>query len=339
MRFVPYHLVGDRPNIVVDGPGLPSSVLTLSHWPATTSPPELAADLSAHIALRYLAQAGRWPRADLVSNDHLDQDGLAALFALVRPEEALERRQLLGEVASAGDFATFADRDAAGVSFALACLADPDRTTLPPSLFPVDHWERCGGLYEELLGTLPELLARPGRHRRLWGEELASFLETERAFDAGRVRIEEHAGLDLAVVRIPEGSCRLLATRFASRADAAVHPASVNNRTSCFRLVLVEGRRYELVYRYESWVRYTSRRPLARVDLAGLADRLCAEEPHGARWRFDGVGALEPRLRLDEGEESGIGLERFVSFLGDELRRGRPAWDPYRPAGVGALVT
>ena len=37
------------------------------------------------------------------------------------------------------------------------------------------------------------------------------------------------------------------------------------------------------VYRYETWVQYTSRRPRARVDLTPLAEELTAEEPGDAR--------------------------------------------------------
>ena len=38
LRFVPYHELGDRPNVVVDGAAAPSTVLTLSHWPSLSPP-------------------------------------------------------------------------------------------------------------------------------------------------------------------------------------------------------------------------------------------------------------------------------------------------------------
>ena len=52
----------------------------------------------------------------------------------------------------------------------------------------------------------------------------------------------------------------------------------------------------ELVQRYETWVRYASRRLSARVDLAGLAETLDEIEEGPARWAFDGIGAMTPRL-------------------------------------------
>ena len=51
------------------------------------------------------AGGGRHGAATVVSNNHFDQDGLVGVFALSFPEEAEARRDLLVEVARAGDFA------------------------------------------------------------------------------------------------------------------------------------------------------------------------------------------------------------------------------------------
>ena len=80
LRFVPYHELGDRPNVVVDGAAAPSTVLTLSHWPGSPTPPELLDDLSAQIAFHTLAEPERFAGVDLVSNNHFDQDGLVSAF-------------------------------------------------------------------------------------------------------------------------------------------------------------------------------------------------------------------------------------------------------------------
>ena len=79
MRFVPVGEIVDRPNVISDGAALPSTVLTLSHWPASPTPAALAEDTSARIAFRYLDDVRRWPAAEAVSNDHFDQDGLVTV--------------------------------------------------------------------------------------------------------------------------------------------------------------------------------------------------------------------------------------------------------------------
>ncbi len=336
MRFVPYHHLADEPNVVVDGAPGAATVLTLSHWPATPTPAELAADTSAEIVFRYLEEPHRWPSAEAVSNDHLDQDGVVSVFALVSPDRAVPRRRFLEEVASAGDFGVFSDPDAARVSFALATLADPERSPLGGASFPPSYSERCGGLYEEIVGRLPELMDDPERHRRLWADEEAALVATEREVADGRISLEEVPELDLVVVSVPGGEPSRPRSCVGGRPRSSWHPAAVSNRTPSLRVLAIEGRRYELIYRYESWVRYTSRLPAPRVDLEPLAVALDAEESAGARWCFDGVAAVVPSLRLSSDGESSIPPDRFISLVRSFLASAPPAWDPYR-SGSAAL--
>jgi hypothetical protein len=329
LRFVPVGELLDRPHVIADGAALASTVLTLSHWPHSPTPPGLADDTSARIAFRYLDDAGSWPAAEAVSNDHFDQDGLVTVYALTSPAKARARQAVLEDVAAAGDFATFEDRDSARVSFALAALADPERSPLGSGLLRSPYPELCAGLYEELLGRLPELVDHLEIHRRHWEEEDAALAAAEAALTSADIVIDEVPGLDLAVVTIPANRPARLATRFSSRRDAACHPAAINNATNALRILTLHGHRYELVYRYESWVKYTSRRPLPRVDLAPLAAQLQEEEQNGARWSFDGVAALVPSLRLADGDESDIAPARLRETVERYLATAAPAWDPY----------
>ena len=108
-----------------------------------------------------------------------------------------------------------------------------------------------------------------------------------------------------------------------------MHPSAIHNATDRFALLYQQGRRYELVYRYETWVQYVSRRPRARVDLTAFADELTAEEPGDAHWAFEGVGALEPTLELVGAEESAIAPDAFRARITEFLRAAPPAWDPF----------
>ncbi|HEX6475775.1 MAG TPA: DUF6687 family protein [Acidimicrobiales bacterium] len=329
MRFTPANQLTERPHVIADGAALPSTVLTLSHWPASPTPAALAEDTSARIAFRYLDTVADWPSPEAVSNDHFDQDGLVSVYALVAPDEARARQAFLEDVAAAGDFATFGDRDAARVSFALATLADPERSPLGAGLFDAPYPDLCAGLYEELLGRLPELVDHVEAHRPLWHEEDAALTAAEDALAAGDMTVDEVSDLDLAVVSVPADRPAALVTRFSSRRDAACHPAAINNATSALRILVLQGRRYELVFRYESWVKYMSRRPLPRVDLGPLAEQLQGEERNGARWSFDGVAALVPSLRLGDGDESDIVPARLRAMVERHLATAAPAWDPY----------
>ena len=91
-RFLPYEDSAAVANVVVDGAPNDATVLAISHWPGIPAPPGLAADLSAQMAFAYLDQLPDHPVAEVVTNNHFDQDGLAGLFALVSPEETDRHR-------------------------------------------------------------------------------------------------------------------------------------------------------------------------------------------------------------------------------------------------------
>ena len=124
MRFDSYESSRTKPNIVVDGSPNASTVLALTHWPGIEQPTGLAADLSAQMTFNYLDRPVAHPPAEIVTNNHFDQDGLVCIHALVDPERSLEHRDLLIDVAAAGDFGTYRFREAARASMAIARLGE-----------------------------------------------------------------------------------------------------------------------------------------------------------------------------------------------------------------------
>ena len=111
------------PNIVVDGSPNEGTVLTLTHWPGYPQPSGYHFDLSAEMAFHYLDEPIEHPTAEVVTNNHFDQDGLVGLHALVEPEPSLANRQLLIDVAAAGDFGTYRDRRAARASMTISAYS------------------------------------------------------------------------------------------------------------------------------------------------------------------------------------------------------------------------
>jgi hypothetical protein len=326
--YVPYHLLDDRPNVIVDGAAHANTVLTLSHWPASGSPPDLAADLSAQIVFNYLDRPERRVGAVAVSNNHFDEDGLVAMFAALEPDAAQQRRDLLVDIASAGDFGTYRDRRAVRAAFAISAYADPQQSPLGVALAVESYQEQMAALYRELLPRVPELADHVDRYRRLWEREDALLAESESALADGRILIEEVPVLDLAVVIVPERWHDRRVHRTAP-AEQTVHPVAVHSATERSRLLLVQGRRYRFRYRYETWVRYVSRRPLPRVDLAPLTARLSERERHG-HWQADAVSGITPGMLLVGAEESSIDVGDLRAELERYLADAPPAWSPYR---------
>ena len=328
MKYVPYQQLAERPNVIVDGAANAHTVLSLSHWPHSPTPAELAADLSAEIVLRYLERPELHVPVEVVSNNHFDEDGLVGVWAMVNPDEAQRRCDLLVDIAAAGDFATYRYRRAARAAFTLSAFADPDHSPLGANVFAVDYPDLVATLFDELLPRLGDICDRPDDYRALWEAEDAALTESEAAIENGAATIEELPALDLAVVTIPADLDLRRVHRFTQRRTEAIHPMAVHNATDCFRVLVVQGRRFRFHDRYESWVQYVSRKPLPRVDLAPLAKRLSELERHG-RWQADGVDAITPVMQLVGGDETGIDITTFRAELERHLAEAPPAWNPY----------
>jgi hypothetical protein len=324
LRFAAYDAMAGAANVIVDGSPTEGTVLSLSHWPHSVAPPGLQADLSAQMAFAYLDRFDLHGSAELVSNNHFDQDGLVSVFALINPDGARARRDLLIDIAAAGDFATYRSRDAARISMVIAAFADADRSPLT-----FGDGDGTGGLYDELLGRLPELMDHPDRFRDLWADEDETLRASEELVRSGQVGIEEDAELDLAVCSVPPDAPDAGGHRFGGMWVDGLHPMAINNATDRFALLCVRGRRYEFTYRYESWVQYRSRRPRPRVDLRPLAAELTDAEPGRARWVFEGAETLSPRLYLADADESDFEFATFRTCLERALRHAAPAWDPF----------
>ncbi len=381
LPFAPSESVADRPHVMVDGAALPSSVLTLSHWPQSPTPVLLARDVSAATVIAYLGYAkggdsrgalrraglaerrevAGWPglagrkerelravmararTAQVVTNDHFDEDGLMSVFALLDPEVALANSALIEAVATCGDFGVVLDDTAAAISFAIRPLAEEEAGPGAPA----------SAFYESVLERVGELLEHPERYERYFGPELHELTAGRKAIERGEVVITEMSDLDLAVVerRAPTGG-GATASWSADVGEAAaaaagpwsgadrppgaarglpVHAAAVHSATRATRILAFDGARCELYLRYEGWVKTVSRAVPLRPDLAPLAARLSSEEPSSIEWEADGVAAVEPRLRPGGDGRTEIDPARVVALVREYLASGAPAWDPWRP--------
>ena len=305
MQYIPYEELGNVPNIIVDGAANAHTVLTLSHWPKSATPAELKDDLSAQIVFRYLDKPDLRVNVDVVSNNHFDQDGLVSVYALVHPSDAAARRALLIDIAAAGDYGTYRLREAARASFVLDAFADPDRSPLDGAIFKRSYPKMASSLYRELLPKLPEILSNIDRFRNYWEAEDAALTASETMIRDGRIRIDEFPDLDLAVVTLPHSL----------NGQTACHPMAVNNVLKTFRVLTIQGRNYELQYRYESWVEYVSQPVPPRIDLTRLAEALSELEAGHGEWEFDGVDEISPKLVLTGADESRIPPEEFVARI------------------------
>jgi hypothetical protein len=310
MRYVEYTAAADLPNVVIDGSPNDGTVLCLTHWPGIAcSHDGLADDLSAQMAFRYVDRGmDLHGDAEVVTNNHFDQDGLVGVYALVAPDDALAARSLLEDVAGAGDFGTYRDRRAARIA---AVISATGMLT-------------AGDPYPVGLEHLPKMLKDVDAYRDLWIDDDERLSTSERARDEGRITIEEVPDLDLAVVTIDRTVPPTWGNRFTGRRFDGVHPMAIHNATDMSTIALVHGDRFQLTHRYETWVQYQSRPRRPRVALLPLARELTDRDT--VKWRADAVGDLTPTLS-HEGESS-LPPDSFLERVVAHLRTAPPAWDP-----------
>lgn len=294
-RYLDYEASRQVPNIVVDGSPNESSVLALSHWPGVAAPLGLARDLSAEMAFAYLDTPAEHAPTEIVTNNHFDQDGIVSIHALIDPETSLTHRELLIDVAAAGDFATYRDRRAARASMALSRFAEADNEC--------EYDEFTDQLYTELLPQLMTIVLDNDRYRELWASEDEQLTASEQAIASGAVTISEHPDVDLAVITIADDQPVRSGHRFGGQSFDGLHPMAINNATDRFRLLVVHGHRYRYVDRYETWVQFQSRPVLPRLDMRPLAEHLTARESGTVTWSAGPPGGLSPELTHD-GESS-----------------------------------
>ncbi|MCE9501889.1 MAG: hypothetical protein K8R21_15520 [Leptospira sp.] len=317
MRFLPYHLLGGKPNIIVDGSPNQDTILTLSHWPKNKTPEILKADLSVEIVFRYLENSEFRKDCEIVSNNHFDEDGLVSVYSLVNPEHALENRTLLENVARAGDFTWCEDRQAARIAYTLSAFADSKKSPFDRKLFSLPYRESCGLLYESVLKVFPDIIENTPKYNEFWKDPDELFERTERFFDRGDIKIEEYPELGLAVIQIKENffGSDPRSLKAIIRDNLSLIP--VYNRTKYFRIIFQYGKKFFLLYRYESWVDFISYPLLPRLDLGLLAESLNRIEKPSGKWKFEGIEDMIPSLKLTRCEESSIPFELFLSLTED----------------------
>ena len=322
LEFVPYDQLNDRPHIIVDGDPNEHTELTLSHLPKSGTPRSLKADTSAEIALNYITSGSNLARnVPVVSSNQFSPDGLVAALTLVNPERALQNRDLMINIASAGDFLRYRDPQALKTVFTITGFADPEVSPYYKELAGRSGDGQTAILYQMLIFGLLDIFTHIEDYRDLWEEEFDHVKRSEAAIQAHDVKLEEFPEIDLVVIESPE----------------PLHPVATCSATDCLRVLTVHDGRYWLKYRYESWVQLVSRRPMPRIDLDPFVTRLQVMETAPGTWAFNGIDTAAPNLSFlgEDGSPSRSNIEKsvFIEDLKDYLQTNsdNPAvqWNPY----------
>ncbi|MCI1186088.1 hypothetical protein MON38_01560 [Hymenobacter sp. DH14] len=288
--FVPFAQLRQQPTIVVDSVGL-GAVLTLAHWRGAATPAPLRDDTSAGSALRALHHpATPGLEAGTVTANHFDVDGFVGVWALLNPALALRHEELLRLVAGLGDFREidFA-HPLARHALQLVCWLNAEEKArfYEPFGAPARRRredEASAEKFEWFLPRFASVLENPESGRAAWQPEVDRVHAAVARLQAPPTQRRVYPEIGLAVVETP--------------APAPYYALFGPTAGSDIVLSVYEGRRYELEYKYTTWIDLESRPTLPRLSLAPLAARLNALETSGRVWAADGITDTGPLLRL-----------------------------------------
>lgn len=313
-NFVPFNELALYERVIIVDSFHPDS-LTLSHWRGAPKIEEIHADTSTEIVLNALEKG----MPDLsthpyVSNNHFDVDGFLGVWSLCNPEEALEHSSLLRKMALLGDFRelnmeTAEDRRA----LQLVCwinTVEKERFYAPfASYEPGKNEVRlCVSKYQFFLQQFSKALQHPEEFRHDWQEEYQQVVQGLQALQGPESSISLEGNIRLQVVETPE----------------PLHYYALFSQSAPADMVLsmYSGNRYELEYKYTTWVDCATRRSFPRLDLQPLANLLNRQEESGFLWRCDKLTDTGPILRLS-GEK-----------LSKEQRFDHPVNRPFHSSGI-----
>ncbi|OGX81423.1 hypothetical protein BEN47_05600 [Hymenobacter lapidarius] len=288
--FVPFAQLRQQPTIVVDSVGN-GAALTLAHWRGATTPALLRNDTSAGSALRALHQpATAGLEAAAVTANHFDIDGFIGVWSLLNSELALHHEELLRLVAVLGDFREINwSHPLADHALQLVCWLNAEEKArfYEPFGAPLRRRredEASAEKFEWFLPRFAAVLENPAADRPLWLPEFERVKQAAAVVQGPRSKHRNHPAIGLTVVSTPQ----------------PVPYYALFGATAGFDIVLAlyEGNRYELEYKYTTWVDLASRPTLPRLPLAPLVARLNELETSPQTWAADGITDTGPLLRL-----------------------------------------
>jgi hypothetical protein len=288
-QFIPFSEVKEKTAIVVDS--MHPNGLVLSHWRGAPTPKEVRDDTSAAMVLHALRL--QLPSLELpyVTANHFDIDGFVGVWSLLNPEKALENEELLRLMAHIGDFRELdLNHPLAGEALKLVCWINARERDMFYAPFAADETEekeakRCVDKFKYFLREFGRVLQDPDWEKPVWEEEVADVLIGYRDMYSPNTKLERHPEIGLVIIQT----------------HRPMHYYALFSRTTGFDMVLscYDDNRYELEYKYTTWIDFASRPTWPRINLQPLTDQLNALEKSGYTWTCDRITDTGPLLRLE----------------------------------------
>jgi hypothetical protein len=286
--YLPFTQVKNQPALVVDS--MHPKGLMLSHWRGAPTPQAVRGDTSADIVFNALHQQLPGLDCRAVTANHFDIDGFIGVWALLYPELALAHEAVLRAAARIGDFRELnLQQPETRQALQLVCWINAqEKTRFYPPFGTVDMAE------SEVVASVPKfgyflpafgaVLQDPESARHVWQAECQQVLRDYALIQGSQTQVSTFPDIGLAVIRTPQ----------------PLHYYALFSPTAGYDMVLAayDDNRYELEYKYTTWIDLDSRPTLPRLSLKPLVNLLNQVEQSGRQWTGEPVTDTGPILRL-----------------------------------------
>jgi hypothetical protein len=222
-----------------------------------------------------------------VSNNHFDVDGFIGIWSLLNPELALQHETLLRKMALLGDFREgMLETDEDSQALKLVCWINSveRREFYAPFASSQSEATHCVPKYQFFLNAFEKVLLEPNNFRQDWTEEYEQVVQDWQVLASPQSRVQLEQDIRLLIVETPEPLHYYALFGQSYQADAV--------------LCLYHGNRYELEYKYTSWIDTAHRLSFPRLNLELLTHQLNQIEESPFSWKADKITDTGPILRL-----------------------------------------
>lgn len=283
--FIPFHELKKHPKdevVIVDA--LHPDHLTLSHWKGANRHQEIQADTSAEICVNaVLIQYKNWD-APYISANHFDIDGFVGVMALLHPEMVKEKSELFVQMGEIGDFRQFNPQSSISHEALKLCiwLNKKEKNLFYVPFGEKNEIEECVKKFEFFMNEFPKVLNDVDGHAAVWQKAYDEILSARHKVQS-RQNVQETR---LQVVKCEE--------------TIPYYALFSETNQSDLVMSIYPNNRFELEYKYTTWVDIVSQATYPRIDLRPLAKKLNEIERSNYNWEVDRITDTGPILRLEK---------------------------------------
>lgn len=287
MKFCAFNDLKRRKAICVDG--IYAHGLNLSHWKGANIYPEWQADTSAEIVLNFLEKSNKINEFEWVTANHFDIDGFLGVWAILNPELALKHKEILKAAAEIGDFRAYQNNEVHDFALKLVCWINQKEKELfyrPFGYIETEEDEKiaCVRKFDYFLPQFKNVLLNIQNFQKDWEKEYQQVENHLEQLKEANQSLFPEIGLAIIETENPVHYYALFSKAF----DCDIV------------LSLYDNQRYELEFRYTTWVDISSRKTFPRLKLHALLQELNSLEKSGFQWFCDSIYDTGPILRLED---------------------------------------